>query len=373
MLKVTEVDNINKIIELKNVWNKLLSYYKNNNPFLTFEYLATYWKHFGKDRKLKILCVKDEKNEIVAIAPLRLSNYTFAGLLTYKVIEPLSYMGADYTDFILPNQDEKCLRKIISYLYEKNDWDFIYLYDIPETSTLSNLLRTLNNRTDPFIFDTLRGTVCPYISLPNSMEAFTNRLNPNFRKNLKKRLKKLEKDFRKIELKSYRDFGTVEEAMNIFFKLHQKRWTTKDMPGVFSTTETKRFYVEVAKRFAEKGWLALYFLTVNDEPIAARYGFEYNNKMYFCLHGFNPDYSRYAPGHIMHLKVIENCIKKGIIECDFLKGGEPYKFYWTNTYRTNMGFRFVNKKKITSKIYDLGIKTAKKTKIDQVIGKLLQF
>lgn len=360
-------------MELKNVWNRLLSYYENNNPFLTFEYLFTFWKHFSKERKLRIICIKNEKNEIVAIAPLRLSKYKLVNLLTYNVIEPLGYMGADYTDIILSYQGIECLRKILEYLYRKNDWDFIYLYDIPETSVVPYILKTLSGCKASLSFDILKGAVCPYISLPNSIEVFMNKLSSNLRKNIKKRLKKLEKDFRKVELKSYEDFGTVDEAMRTFFKLHQKRWSYRNMPGVFNTYAVQSFYIDIAKIFAEKGWLALYFLMVDDKPVAARYGFEYNNKMYFCLPGFDPEYSRYSPGHIMHLKVIERCIKKGISECDFLKGGEHYKFEWTNTYRTNLGFRFVNKNKTVTKMYDLGIKTIKKIKMDKIFENLVQF
>jgi CelD/BcsL family acetyltransferase involved in cellulose biosynthesis len=369
-LKINEINN-NQFSELKSVWNHLLNKCKDSNPFLTWEYLFTYWKHFGSSRKLKILCVENENNDVIAIAPLRLSRYNLANLVTYNVLEPLGYRGADYTGFIIPEIQNECINLILKYLNGQKDWDFIYLLDVPETSITSHAFKKTGGNASKF--EVIKGAVCPYIPLPASMDIFLSKLSPSFRKNLKKRLRKLEKDFQKVELKSYKDFSTVKEAMNIFFNLHQKRWTLKGMPGVFNLEKIRNFYIEVAKIFAEKEWLALYFLTVDDKPIAARYSFEYNSKMYFLLPGIDPDYSQYAPGHIMHLKVIEKCIEKGITECDFLKGGEPYKFEWTNSYRRNLGFRFVNKSKKESILYGFAIKTLRRARLDRVFGKFLRF
>lgn len=371
LLKISEINNINNFFQLKNVWNNLLNKCEDRNPFLTWEYLFTYWKHFRSDRKLKILCIENENSNIIGIAPFRLSRYNFADMLTYNVLEPLGYRGADYTGLIMPEMQGKYIDLILNYLDKQEDWDFIYLLDVPETSILSHTIMKKGN--DTFKLEVVKGALCPYISLPSSMDIFLSKLSPSFRKNLKKRLRKLEKDFRKIELKSYKDFSTVNEAMNIFFNLHQKRWTLKGMPGVFYSEDVRNFYVEVAKIFAENEWLALYFLTVDDRPIAARFGFEYNFKMYFLLPGIDPDYLQYSPGHIMHLKVIEKCIEKGITECDFLKGSEPYKFEWTSSYRRNLGFRLVNKNKKRSILFDFAIKNFRKARLDKVLGKLLRF
>ncbi|MEM5866757.1 MAG: GNAT family N-acetyltransferase [Candidatus Aenigmatarchaeota archaeon] len=370
-MKVTEIDNTEDFFALKSVWNNLLRKSKDNNPFLTWEYLFTYWKHFGKNKELKILCLKNKNNEVVGITPLRLSCYKFANLLTYNVIEPLGLGGADYTGIIIPEQEEKRLKLIVNYLAAQKDWDFVYLYDIPEFSAATTLL---NSASDSKMFPQIhRGAICPYITIPKSIEALLAMLKGKFRKNLRRCLKKLEEDYKRIELTNYKKFNSVEESMKVFFDLHQRRWRTKKLPGVFNSKETRNFFLDVAKTFAEKGWLALYFLMVNDQPVATQLCYEYSQKMCYVLGGFDPNFSQYSVGNIITLKILEKCIEKSIKEYDFLKGGEPYKFDWTNTYRTNLGFRFVNKKKITSKIYDLGIKTAKKTKIDLIIGKLLQF
>ena len=70
--------------------------------------------------------------------------------------------------------------------------------------------------------------------------------------------------------------------------------------------------------FANNGWLALNFLTVDDEPIATQYCFEYKQKMYFALSGFDPNYSHYGVGNLILMKIIEKCVERKIEEYDLL-------------------------------------------------------
>jgi CelD/BcsL family acetyltransferase involved in cellulose biosynthesis len=375
MIRVTEINEIHELLELRNEWNDVLARSRDKHIFLTWEYLSTYWRHFGKDKKLRILCIED-KNKIIAIAPLRQSRYGFAGPLGYDVIEPLGYRGltpegADYTGLILVEREAECLQLFLNHLVEHNDWDFIYLMDIPETSINPNLLAKIS-KAIPLTFKLEKGAICPYISIPNSMDIFLKELGGKFRKDLQRCMRNLEKDYHRVELKRYDEFGSVEESMKIFFELHQERWKRKNMPGVFNTEEVRDFYLDVAKLFADNGWLALYFLTANDEPIATQYCFEYKQKMYYALGGFDPGYSQYSVGNLAFTKVVEKCIERKIEEYDLLKGGESYKFRFTAKYRTNLGIRFVNKG-FASNFYHWGTRMVKQTKMDKLFGKFLNF
>jgi hypothetical protein len=374
MLQITEITNPNQFYELKYKWNEILEKSKDKNPYLTWEYTSTFWKHFGQDKKLKILCLAD-KAGIIAIAPLRQSRYSYAGLLRYTVIEPLAYRGlgpegADYTGIMLTKQEPICLKLFLDYIIKQNSWDFIYLMDIPETSTTANLL--LDAFKTPLQFEVKEGEQCPFLLVPDSIDSLLKGLNAKFRKNLRRSMRSLQKDFGQVEFKKYDEIGSVEETMRIFFKLHQKRCASKGLPGVFADQEICNFYIDVARLFAENEWLALYFLTIKGEPIAAQYSFEYAHKMYYALGGFDPYYSKYSVGNLMCLKMIEKCIERKLEEYDLLKGDETYKFNWTSKYRTNMMIRFVNKK-FTSIFYDWGIKALKKTGASSILQALSSY
>jgi CelD/BcsL family acetyltransferase involved in cellulose biosynthesis len=325
-------------------------------------------KYLDKDKAIRIVCIT-KGDRIVAIAPLRKSYYRF-GDFRYSTIEPLNYRNSDYTGLIIAENEAECLDVLLRYLYSKKDWDFFYLYDIPETSIVSELLTRYRSAFPKF--DLERGRICPYITLPSSMDTLMQGLSAKFRKNLRRSMKKLETDFGKVELKKHDDVGSVATAMQIFFDLHQKRWTLKGEPGNYNTLKAREKAIDSAKLFAERGWLALYFLTVNDEPVAAQFCLEYKQKMHYGLGGFDPVYSSYSVGDLITMKVIEKCIQKKIREYDFMKGDELYKFCWTQEYRRNLRITFVNRS-FTSRLFRLGIRTTKRMRVDKLLGKRMQF
>jgi CelD/BcsL family acetyltransferase involved in cellulose biosynthesis len=352
-----KVKELNEFDSLKNYWASLpKNSITDNNIFLTWEWLSTWWKYFGKDRKLLILLVEDA-NKILAIAPLMLSKYKPKRFIpTIRKVEFLGYPQSDYNNFIILEKETECLRSIINYLHrDVSGWDWIELKEIPESTLTLKLFQEI--ATDSQI--KLRKnehtcSICPYVSLPESLDTFLKKLSVNVRHTLRRNLRKLEQSFL-VEFKNYKDFGfSLDEAMRLFFRLHEMRWKERGSKGVFEKggSVLKDFHLSIAKCFAENGWLSLNFLALNSEPVSAVYSFEYGQKVYGYLTGFDPKYSAYSIGNISLLFLINDCIKRGLRELDMLRGAEAYKNYWTNTCRRNFEIR-LGRTTPLSMIYEL--------------------
>jgi CelD/BcsL family acetyltransferase involved in cellulose biosynthesis len=163
-------------------------------------------------------------------------------------------------------------------------------------------------------------------------------------------MRKLRENY-KVEVKTQHDFSSIDEAMEIFFDLHQKRWGSKGKLGAFASKAFRDFHLDLARTFEERAWLALYFLMANDEPVAAVYSFDYHGKKYGYLTGFDPDFGRYGVGNLLKMHVVEDCIKKGFREYDLMRDLEPYKAEWATGFRKNFVVRSVHKG-LSAKIYD---------------------
>jgi CelD/BcsL family acetyltransferase involved in cellulose biosynthesis len=316
--------------------------------FSTWEWLSTWWSHFGKARRLIILSVESE-NEILFIAPLVYSQQHFLGFGKLKKISFAGSPEADYASFILKEKNPKFLELIFDYLNTYIDWDYLQLKDVPEYSATLNLILKMQLKRQYKKLDIKQSISCPFISLPDSMNAYLKSLSRGMRKNLKRYSQKLGKKH-KVELKNYNEIGSIKEAMNIFFRLHQMRWKFKGELGAFNESIIRDFHIDLAERFAEKGWLKLNFLTMNDEPIAARYGFEYGQKVYSYLSGWNPKYSQYRIGSLTLMYEIQKSIQKRLKEYDLGRGDEAYKRLWTTKARKNYTITFV-KKRLLPQIY----------------------
>jgi len=344
-----ESQTINGLEDSEAEWNQLLSQSIDNNPFLTYEWLTTWWKYFGKGKELKIFTAENQGPVSLAI-PIMYSKCKVLGSKRCK-IEFVASGDSDYQGFLVTNfqKASRSVNHLIENIKEdSNDSDCIVFGDVPEDSVTARLLESVNENSS----GTSRSTTstCPYVPLPNNFGLYNQSLGSNMRRNLKIWEKQASKDYR-VEFVKYAEIGNVKEAMKIFFDLHQKRQMAKGNCGVFSDSIKRSFHTDVAKAFAEKGWLGLFFLTFNDKPVSTVYSYEYNGKLYAYLCGFDPEYARYRPGHLAFKNLIKYGIGKKLRELDFLRGDEEYKSRWRAMVRNNFEFR-IPKRGLRNKFYN---------------------
>ncbi len=345
-MRVTEVSDFESI---RDVWAQILVENRfGNNVFLTADWLSTWWKHFGEQRKLLLLTV-EENNRVLGIAPLMLTKYKLPPFGAIRKIEFLGTRHSDYNNFIIAKKEKECVRRIIDYLNGAEEWDWIELKEIPESINYSRLLFAgPNSKLE------IRERVCnlcPYIPLPKKFESLKETFSRNLRQNLNRYFRKIQAEH-KVDLKRFDEAGySVKEAMNLFIKLHEMKWNSEGKPGAFAEEAFRNFHMDVAESLARNEWLGIYFLMLDGEPIAAQYNFEYYQKMYYYLAGFLPSYSNFSVGNLLIMLLLRRCIERGFTEYDMTRGGEPYKIQWTAKFRRNFEVRLIHKK-ITSELYD---------------------
>jgi CelD/BcsL family acetyltransferase involved in cellulose biosynthesis len=325
-MKIVEINDYSDFLSLEEGWREVLQRC-NHTIFSTWEWLSTWWKYFGNDKKL-LLLLAEENGKVIGIAPLMYYVDKMFGLRMGK-IEFIGTNNADYNDFILAEKREDCIKLFMEYLGTLAEkWTCVDLSDIPENSKSLLTLCKISRTIKPI-------HKCPCISLPNSPDILMKSLSPNLRYDLRRNLRRLEKDGFRVNFADYSDSQAFSKGMRSFFELHQKRWISKGFSGVYAEEKTRNFALDIAKSFSQKGWLGLYLLELSDKPVSALYGFKYKSKFYSYLSGFDPAYRRYSVGKLLLSHAINECIKEGLTEFDFMCGGEEYKDRWNTLTRWN--------------------------------------
>jgi len=364
-LKVGEL-TFEEFLEARTLWNDTLQRSLDNNVFLTWEWLSNWWKFYGNDRRFLLITVSDGE-KMVAAAPLMSSKYKLYGLGLRK-IEFIGTPASDYHNFLLTDKEPEYVKMMVEYADSAEpEWDCIELQDVPEDSETTRALKTISGKQ--FRLKERMQNLCPCILLPNSFEEYLQSVGPNWRRNMRRWEKKLKKNYR-IDFKVCNDAEAIADGMKILFDFHQKRWQLKKQPGAFADQNFRDFHLEVAKSFAERGWLTLNFLTLNDEPIAAGYAFNYGQKLFCYLSGFDPQYSEYEVGNLRHIYLIKYCIEKGLKEYDFLRGEESYKSLWNTVKRKNVEVRAI-KRRMIPMFYDWVTKNEMFYPLTSMLGKHL--
>jgi CelD/BcsL family acetyltransferase involved in cellulose biosynthesis len=348
-MAILEFQRIDEINDFERDWNQLLAQSLDNNPFLTYEWLTTWWKHFGKGRELKLFTAESQ-GAVSIVVPVMYTRSKVFGSRRCKV-EFVASGDSDYQGFLVTNFQKaaRTVNELLeSIIEDSNDADRVIFGEVPEDSFTARLLECVSG--EGFGASHSAASSCPYVSLPSNYDGYRQTLGTNMRRKLKEWEKQASKDYR-VEFIRYDKIGTVKEAMKIFFELHQKRQMAKGNCGVFHDSDKRSFHMDVANAFEEKGWLGLFFLTFNDRPVSAVYSFEYNGKLYAYLCGFDPEFARYRPGHLAFSNLIKYGVEKKLKELDFLRGDEEYKSRWRTTVRNNLEFR-ISKRGLKSKVYN---------------------
>ena len=341
-------------LQAEGPWNAAVQTSLDNNIFLSWEWLSTWWKHFGAKRAFLLTAVTIDKR-ILAAMPLMKSTYSVFGMHLTK-IHFIGFPESDYHSFVLTKSEPEYVDMMLKHTNDlASHWDVIELNRIPETSETMKTIRTISR--PPFAFAENVEEGCPFVSLPRRFEDYFSALSPHFRKNLKWRERRIRRDYR-VDFQLCETIETASEGMKNLFHLSEKRWAQKGALGPFSDPRMRDFHSELAMSFVPRGWLVLGILNLDDEPVAAAYSFRYANKLYCYQSAFDPEFSKYGVGSLCEMYLIDRCIRNRLEEYDFLRGEEPYKNHWNTLTRRNLRF-IVTKKNISSTVYAMMTKNHK--------------
>ena len=77
---------------------------------------------------------------------------------------------------------------------------------------------------------------------------------------------------------------------------------------------------------ASEDLLRLFFMEMDDLPVAASLCFDYNGARMLYNSGHDPEYRYYSVGLLLHSLCLRDALEKGYRYFDFLRGNEPYKY-----------------------------------------------
>jgi CelD/BcsL family acetyltransferase involved in cellulose biosynthesis len=343
-LKARLIDSQGALEGIAAPWRALQRRASPRNVFLTWEWLSAWWRFEGGKNSLYVLAIEDAEGELVGVAPLMLGTRQAPGLARLREARFLGTGAAtsDYLEFLSEaGREDAVAACAAAYLFEHREaWDLLRLEEVPEASPALRALR--REFVGSHLWAEARPTLCPYLPVSGSWEAFLNSQSRNFREKLRyKRRVLMEKlNGRLVVCESPEE---VTRALEALFEFNPRRWREQGERSAFMEEGFRQFHREVAQRFLASGWLDLSFIEVDDKIVAVLYSFRYANKIFFYNSGFHPCWARYGPGNVLLGYGIERAFADGVEEFDFLGGTSPYKYNWTNVQRRALNLMIIRR------------------------------
>jgi CelD/BcsL family acetyltransferase involved in cellulose biosynthesis len=219
----------------------------------------------------------------------------------------------DYGDIVA--EDKKQAWKELIKEFNKRGVKKLQLDYVREDSETIKALKGLQGWT----LQVEKQEVAPYIELPESWDEYLLSLERKQRKELKRKIRRLEEKNSFYQCKP----ETVRQDFEEFVKLHRLSDPDKNK---FMSEKMKEFFWAV-KTCKFPGWQShLCFLRIDKKVVASVMTFESDDEVWLYNSGYDPEFSYYSVGLLLKSYKIKKAIEDGKKRYDFLRGNERYKY-----------------------------------------------
>lgn|GEM_PF-1592854 len=282
------------------------------------------------------IVVGRKDGRVVLIWPAILRQEKFQGI--WRVV---SWLGRDPIDYgaILAksgNGSSAWIKEALRFLADVAGADVLSFNCVPEGNGFFKALQHLCP-------DALPADPAPYIDLSNwkSQEEYMAQLPKSFRKNLRRRLRRLE-ETGKVEFRfdTNCDLATLKEHVD-WITHHKSNWL--DERGMVHGELTSSKYADSMVRTlkdapAGRAWLTK--LLVDGETVAADISLVSGNRCYSDYGSFDLQWAKYSPGALLMNETIQWAFGKGIDFFDLGRGADDYKLKWCSGIRAQSLFLY---------------------------------
>jgi len=332
MIRTEILKNTLSFSGLKNEWTELLKETGNDNIFLTWEWMYTWWIHFSSSRELYLVTVRLD-DQLIGIAPLVTRPRNLKRGELFRPVEFIGSgdVGSDYLSLLLhKSHEQEAVNAITEYLVSQNLILDFSRFD-EDSLTMNALIEKLH--THGWKSTRTTSTVSPYVNLESyNWETFVASRGRSHRANVRKRLKTLNEEFT-VTFEKVNSDERRSKALQQLISWHLLRWQEKGGSTALHSKALLHFHEEFSRLALERGWLRLFMLWLDARPVVSLYCFNYDHKYLFYQMGFDRAFLNYSVGLAGTALAIKEALKEQATEYDFLHGDEAYKYLWTGQQR----------------------------------------
>jgi CelD/BcsL family acetyltransferase involved in cellulose biosynthesis len=319
-LQVTEYNSFAELQGLRTQWAALVDQTRNATFFQHFDWLETYWQHYGQNQRLRVLVVS-QNNQPIGILPLVVRQRS----LGWGSARVLAYPLDDWGTFYGPIGPEPLatLRAGLKHIAQtQRDWDFVELgwvaSETGDEGRTGAALAAAGLAGERSFYDSvaivdLVGTWHEYLAArPNR---FRSKLAAAERK-LAGRGKVTYVRFRPEPAGD----GPVDYRWDLYdacVEISRQSWQADSDNGTTMCHEQVSNYLRDAHMAAVRaGCCDLNILFVDGRPAAFMYCYTYRGRVFGLRRGFDASVARDGLGTVLCARMLEDSFARGDREVD---------------------------------------------------------
>jgi CelD/BcsL family acetyltransferase involved in cellulose biosynthesis len=274
-------------------------------------WLQAWWNNFGQQQDLYLLSIRHARRTI-GIAPLWRNDRAASLIGNQNVCDNLDFMVAS-------DRTAEFYSTLLNHLIQ----DDITRLDLglirPDSSAYTGLLPMAEKMGCRIHCEPAATSY--EVELPDTWNAYLASLSGKERHEIRRKFRRLDRAGR-VNFRVVDDPTLATEEMDTFLQLFKSNRPDK---AAFMSDTMNAFFRDLATKLAAWGLLKLFFLELDEKPIAAVMCFDYQFTRYLYNNGYDSSYSALSAGLLSKVLSIKDSFQAGIKTYDFLKGTEDYK------------------------------------------------
>jgi CelD/BcsL family acetyltransferase involved in cellulose biosynthesis len=286
-------------------------------PFVRPGWIAAWWDEFG-DGALEILTLR-RGERLAGVLPLY-GDHAWLRSPTNDQTPEFGFVAedAEAADELAAAALDRAGRRLTLSFVDASGWELAALRGRAEAGGYRVLARPVVRP--------------PYLVVDGDWEAFQDRLAGRLLRDLRRRRRRLE-DEGVLTFEVTDGTTDLEDLLEDGFRVETSGWKAAQQTAIVSRAETRRFFTEVARWAAGRGWLRLAFLRLDGRALAFQFGLEEGGAYYFLKGGIETEFHRFAPGKLLVQEMLERAFSSGLERFEFLGQPESWKLEWTDDVR----------------------------------------
>ena len=330
--RVIEINDIEALDGYRLVWQSLLGETRGASFFQTLDWLQCYWRHYGKDQRLRVMLVSDGQKPIGIVPLTVIREKTGVGwmrVLTY----PLHGWGWFYGP--IGPQPTATLTTAMKHIAQTSrDWDMCDLRwidnDRLDHGRTHSALETAGMLATKRVWQPTA-----VVDLESGWDAYFAGMSSKQRNNLR-RCEKRVAELGDVELIRHRPLGSAQgdddprwDIYDDCLEVARRSWQADATDGTtISHASDREFFRETYALAVKNGMADLNLLRVGGRPIAFSYNYHHDGYVMGIRLGYDANLTREGAGHVMHHRMLRDSFERGDRVFDLGVGSLDVKKIW---------------------------------------------
>jgi CelD/BcsL family acetyltransferase involved in cellulose biosynthesis len=279
-------------------------------PFVSWDWLHRWCENAGDGYQVRLLTFWDGLEMKGALPLMQVNHGITRGLMReLRFASDCVLFSPTYMDLVArPGAEGACLAHAFGYLARDPNWDRIELCRLrADSRNLPLMCRAASERG--LRTEVRRYVESPVIALPKTFDEYLNGLSSHRRRRVRSERKRLIEDHA-IHFVQCTDSNTIDALLERHFTWKAERMRRLGKWTPYTDPVFRRFTRAVIHDFRENGWLRVWYLEAQREPVAIAFLYVANSTCYHKTDSFD---ERWGKRHV--IDVLQGyCIESAIAE-----------------------------------------------------------